>query len=465
MWYPTVNDAGGGMTFRQYLNDALRDLGDSTIYSQHLKSRLIEEFKNGSLNPSFGNKLTTEDFDRIANTIVPVTYDGLPDRSTFPLLLHIHANGALHQSIMMEYLASHGYVVMSISMYNTSPAHYGRGEEGSNALLSQVDDLAHLIRVARNFEFIDHDKIAAIGMLSQAGLALQMKERYLSAIACLDCQLNDKMMTKLPFYSAESITIPVLHLVNTQFQNQGNGYLDSLIYSERYVYRFKEFPHSDFYPFPKIANPNRSTTYTNYEFVTESTLHFLNAFLKSRPDEKQVLLEPNRPGYVAAHMLAAREPLMTENDFLTKIRFGDMQAVKQVWAKHPEFRESITKQNFFSVVLFLCRDGEQHAFDALKMYTSAYKGDPRNEMLFKMLSSAYMKRPEDAAGVFEEYHRHFPDSPLALEGIITTSQLMGNKAKAKSAAQDLIDLVNRMKVEEPEKLRLLEVAEKVMKKK
>ena len=471
MWYPCEKDNSNQMTFEQYIKDAVNDLGDSNIYAHHIKSKIVEEFKNGQLNPSFGASLSNEDFRKITNTSVPVTLHGKPMRGRFPLLLHIHANGALHQSLMMEYLASYGYVVVSISMYNTTPAHYGRGEEGSNAMLSQVEDLAFLISEARKFDFIDHKKMAMIGMVSQAGLALQMKENLLSAIACLDCQLNERTMEQLPFYSAKNVNIPFLHLVNTQFQKQENNYLDSLKYSERYLYRFKNFPHSDFYPFPKIAKPEESKTYINYEFVLQSTLHFLNAFLKNDEQEKQILINPsldsNYPhGYVTVTKLAAEKPLMRESEFLTSLRYGQIEAAQKEWNEHPEIKRNLSNENFFSVVLFLCRDGEPHAFDALKMYSSVYGHEAKIEMLYKLLGDAYLNKKTDMAQmVFSDYHKNFPDSPAALEGLIAAYQVAGNKSNARIAAKNLIELVNRVQPKEVEKIRLLAIAEKVIKEK
>ena len=471
MWYPCEKDDRKIMTFAQYLNDAVKDLGDSNIYAHHLKLKIVEEFKNGLLNPSFGSSLSNEDFEKTVNTMVPVILHGTPIRERFPLLLHIHANGALHQSLMMEYLASYGYVVMSISMYNTTPAHYGRGEEGSNAMLSQVEDLGYLISEAKKFDFIDLNKIAMIGMASQAGLALQMKERFLRAIACLDCQLKEKTIAQLPFYNPESINIPFLQLVNTQFQKQENGYLDSLKYSERYLYRFKNFPHSDFYPFPKIATPEKSKTHINYEFILQSTLHFLNAFLKNDQREKETLTNPNLhsnhpPDFVTVRRYPAEQSIMRESEFLTLLRFGKMEAAQKEWNEHPEIRKKISKENFFSAVLFLCRDGEQHAYDALKMYSNVYSGDPKIEMLYKLLGNAYIKaKSDEAVLVFKDYYEIFPDSPSVLEGLISAYQLVGNKSHAKIAARDLIELVKRVEINEQEKIRLLAMAEKVIKEK
>ena len=469
MWYPCVEEGRKSMTFQQYLEDAVRDFGDSNIFARDLKLKLPQEFRTGSLNPSFSTPLTDDAFHRIMSTPVPVIHNGQAVGTRHPLLLHMHANGALHQSLMMEYLASHGYVIMSLSMYNTAPAHYGHGEEGSNALLSQVEDLAFLISQARNIDFIDTTKIAMIGMLSQAGVALQMKESFLSAIACLDCQLNEKLLAQLPFYDPVKFSIPLLHAVNTQFQKQKNGFIDSLIYSPRYVYRFKNFPHSDFYPFPKVANPTLSATFRNYEFISAYTLHFLNSFLRDDQAARELLrnpkLESKYPSdYVTVHLQPEEERIMSESQFLTLLRFGDLEAVKKEWAHHPKIKDHLSKENFFSVVLFLCRDGDNHAFDALKMYTSTYPGEARNEMLFKLLGQSYLKTREDfAVQVFEYYHQNFPNSPDALEGTITALQQINDRPGTKAAAQKLVVLVNQLDLPDNEKQRLLSVATKVLK--
>ena len=128
MWYPAAASTRGRyMPYGRYLEDAAVDWGESPERVAGLAGRLRTEFRSGALNPSFPGELSESALAALLATPTRVVRDAPPAPDRFPVLLHAHMQGALHQSVMLEYLASHGYVVLSISTYNSAPAYYGRG--------------------------------------------------------------------------------------------------------------------------------------------------------------------------------------------------------------------------------------------------------------------------------------------------------------------------------------------------
>lgn len=469
VWYPaSIKTGEKQMNYGAYFDDIGHDWGNDPNTVTKLKNEIVSDFKIGSLGPSFPAGMADTTFQKILETPIPVYHNALPAQGKFPVLLHAHANGLLHQSLMMEYLASYGYVVMSISMYGTSPAFYGRGEDGNEALLDLTQDLALVLAQAKKLPFADTDKAAVIGILAQAGLSLQMKEMPLKAIACLDCTWNVPEIKKLPYYDTKKIRIPVLEVVNTDFVAQQYSYLDSLVYAERFIGRYHVFPYADFYPFPKIARPAESHGFSNYEYMLVLTVKFLEAVFKTDDNAKTFRTNPGADkswpaGYLFMRKKEALPPIPLESEFLSWLRYGEMAKVNEAWKN---FGPSIfTKpDNLFFVTMFLVRDKEPQALDAIKIYSEAFPGDVRiGGMLNRLGYDAIQVRQfEKAQEIFDLFARLFPYSPYACNGLADVYIARGQKAKAKEQAKKLLDLLEKASMNEREKQALKENAELIL---
>jgi tetratricopeptide (TPR) repeat protein len=460
VWYPAAAaPAGRHFTYADYFNDAAYDWGPDARQMAYLKQHLLKSFKNGPLNPSFPGGLTDTQFNAILATRLPIARDAPAAAGQFPVLLHLHVNGALTQSLMLEYFASHGYVVLSLSLYGSAPAFYGRGEEGGAALLQLTEDLSFALAQARGLANADVNRAAMIGMLAGAGMSLQLKEMPFAALACMDCSWGEKRLQQMPFYDPKKIRIPVLEMVNTEFADQQKTFLDSLPFAERYKVRFQQFPHADFYPFPKIARPEESAKHRNFELASTITLHFLNAVLKDDPESKTFLAFATDKQMLPSNVLSltkapAQKAVPTEGEFLTWLRYGDMGKVRA--ARKAEGGQMASQQALFGVVLFLCKDNEPHAMEALKMYTAAYAADPRKSMLYQEYGYALLQERQTgkALEVFTLFAQDFPESPYAQVALHNAYGAMGEKEKAKEAARKALELVDRSSLSAAEKERL-----------
>lgn len=462
IWYPTRDIRSSTMQFGEYVEDATADFNQDPFYTSLLSGNLKEEFKNGSLNPSFNGTFTDGDFEKILNTPVAAIRNALPAPGQFPLILHTHANGVLHQSILPEYLASHGFVVVSFSMYNTAPVHYGRGEEGAAALLSYTDDLGFAFSKARQLSFVDGEKTAMIGMLAQVGLAYQFREPMLDAIACLDCPANWnwQAMHQLPFYDIRKIRIPILEVINSQVPEQRHTFLDSLPYSQRYIVRNTNLPHADFYPFPKIANPEDSRKFMNYEHISEMVRMFLSSELHGDDAAMPGLQELVNGKFggenkMSMKMVPASTAILTENEFLTALRFGNLVEVKSALSD-PGYIKSMNAANVFSVVLFLGRDGAPHAFDAISIYSGAYPEDQRTGFLYRLLGQSLLEKDASSAvKVFSEAVRRFPEDLYSLEGLADAYSASANSGKSEEVMKKVLQLLpaSPLSPQEKEKMR------------
>lgn len=468
VWYPSTLKAGEKqMQYADYFNDIVYDWGNDPNKVARLKSMLIKDFRISSLGPSYPAGLHDTIFERILSTPIPVYRNAVPASERFPVLLHAHAHGLLSQSIMAEYMASHGYVFMSISSYGSSPAFYGRGEDGNNALLNLTLDMALVMAEARKLEYADINHVGMIGMMAQGGLSLQFKEMPLDGIACLDCTFNPEAMKKLPYYDPKKIRIPIMELINTDVPQQ-TSFLDSLPYAERLIGRFHVFPHADFYPFPKIARPAESKGFTNYEYLLAYTLRFFEGIFRNDESAQKFATNPgHEEGWPAGYLFVRRKaaaPIMpTENEVLTWLRYGETTRVNEAWEN---FGKKLfeTPNNLFFITLFLVRDNEPQAFDAVKIYAGAFPDDNRIPALLNNVGYGLInaKKLDQAREVFEFFSKQYPLSPYAWNGLSDVAIARGDKTTAKTHAKKVMEILEKAIMSPQEKQALKDNAQLIL---
>ena len=116
-----------------------------------------------------------------------------PAKGKFPIILyHAGAAGSLEEnSVMCEYLASHGYVVITSAFQSADGQHVSNNYGGPETSWS---DLAFLLKHAHSLPFVDTSKAGAIGHSMGAQYLLewlgQQPSPTLSAVISLDTTLE-----------------------------------------------------------------------------------------------------------------------------------------------------------------------------------------------------------------------------------------------------------------------------------
>jgi hypothetical protein len=369
IWYPVdpTTSAGGLMTYGDYLDFWATELG---ARSDSLKAAKVREYRQGPFAPSFPNGIADADWARITGVRTAARDSAPPARARFPLLIQAGIGGASAQSVMHEFLASHGYVIASVPFLNTSPAWHDRGEWTAAALDEEVRDIGFVLSQVRELEFVDRSKLAVIGMGAHAGLNFQMRTGLLDAIAMLDVTFPESMR-RLPYYDPAAVRIPILDLPNTEYPRDDESILDSLRYSERFLVRFRELPHVDFYQFTRVGRPERAREFVNYETISRYALNFLDATLKNDSTARRTLLA----GAEVAHR-AAMPAAPTEAEFLTLVRYQGMEPAvalyREVKARDPGAR-MFSIDGLRTGAFFLMRDrGIPQATTGLELIAEAY---------------------------------------------------------------------------------------------
>ena len=194
----------------------------------------------------------------------------------------------------------------------------------------------------------------------------------------------------------------------------------------------------------------------NYELITRMTAKFLDAYLKNDTGARNELRDPAVSNEIDADEIIAKyeratTPVLTPTEFLSYVRFGDMARVREAWTNESQ-KKLIPSNNFFSVVLFLSRDGEPHAYDAFDLYMQQYPNEARNRMLYDFLGGSLIKsNPLKAVEVYKHYTRQFPDSPHAYDKLAEAHMASHNVSDARTANAKILELLPASNLSEEEK--------------
>jgi hypothetical protein len=376
------------MPYGSYTDDAAREWGGRRATA--LRAAAVADVESAVLGSIEDDAQRAARLSAILATPTAAVRDAKPAAGRFPVVLHVP--GATTQSVLLEYLASHGYVVLSVPLYNAAPAFQGRADHTPASLLDTTEDLAWMLGEAERLPSADVSRAAAIGMFAQAGLALQMRGTPLAAIACLECGDNETLKP-LPFYDPARVRIPVLELRSSSW----NGAMDQAPFTQglraatRYVGRFTSLGHPDFFPFAKLAG---QPTASRHDAVAVVARAFLDATLKGDAHATAFLQSGGPlPGLPAdslqLRVLGAEDLPPTAAEFLGWLRFGDMYRVRAAWDRFGA--ALVERDRMFAAVLFLARDGAPQAADAVAMFRRGFPlGDDvrrreQEEMLTRLL--------------------------------------------------------------------------------
>ena len=415
VWYPVDprTSAGGFISYGEYLDFWATELGPR---SDSLKAAKIREYRQGPFAPSFPNGISDSAWARITAVLTAARERAPPARERFPLLIQAGIGGAAAQSVMHEYLASHGYVIASVPFLNTSPAWHDRGEWTAAALDEEVRDIGFVLSQMRELPYVDRTGVAVIGMGAHAGLLFQMRTGLLDAIAMLDVNFPETMR-RLPYFDPVAVRVPVLDLPNTEYPRDDVSLLDSLRYAERFLVRFRELPHVDFYQFNRVGRPETAREQRNYEYISRYARTFLDATLKGDSAARRSLLAgPEANGLPAGFLTTTHRPALaaapTEGEFLTLARYQGFEPAvvlyREVKARDPGAR-MFSIDGLRTVSFFLMRDrGIGQTTAGLELVVEAY---PDSAKAHKYLADWYAR-----GQVRDQARRHYESALAKLPG-------------------------------------------------
>lgn len=239
--------------------------------------------------------------------------DAPPSAGRFPLVVFPSYRTPATQSIMCEYLASHGFVVASIGLKGTLDAEPEISLAGVETLSA---DMQFAVGTLRALPVVDGEKLALIGLgFSATGcMALLTRNTEVDALISLDggilSAFEDRMLKRTPFYEVSAIRAPLL-AIHAPHPNIDPVFLDQYKYSTRHVVHFPRMSEFYFLNYgmmekfvPGIIGTPPGDTKAGFEWASRYCLHFLKAYLNGEPASMEFLRNEPSKNLVPENLLA-----------------------------------------------------------------------------------------------------------------------------------------------------------------
>ena len=296
IWYPaSPGQSAVRMRFSDYIDQSAPET--FAVLNNIMKARSRDDV-SGSV--------PTAELPSLLSAEMNAYHDAPSAKGTFPTVLYFGGlNGAINSNVILaEYLASHGYVVASISLLGPSDEQAFQSRT-ADEMESSVRDMELTWSVVQTEPNIDKTKLAVVGHSVGAVEAaiLGLRNADVSAVIGLDgtygFQGLSSVLTHSYGYAPEKMRAAFLDLRRAQGA-QGDEPLDlsvveSFRHSDRTLITIKEMHHSDFTSFAMVGAQfhaplptgyplngwNRATGRAGYQEACKIVLSFLDGKLKS----------------------------------------------------------------------------------------------------------------------------------------------------------------------------------------
>lgn len=362
----------------------------------------------------------------------------------FPVILYFGGlNAPINSNVILaEYLASHGYVVASISLLGPSDEQTFQSRTADD-LESSVRDAEFAWSVLQTEPNVDKTKLAVMGHSVGAieAAILGLRNTDVSAVVALDgtygFQGLSTVLTHSYGYAPEKMMAAFLDLRRAQGA-QGNEPLDlsvveSFRHSDRTLITVEKMHHSDFTSFAMIGAQyhvplptgyplngwNRETGRVGYQEACKIVLSFLDAKLKSDSNAlDEIDLIAKQGNGISVKQLAAVPPPPSPLEAAALAGTNGLEAAERA------FIESCRGDNLTS-----CMDENRF-----------------NTWGYNLLGQ---QRSKDALAVFQLNAWAHPQSANAQDSLADGYLSLGDKQNAKAAVQRAITLAPTDQTLEP----------------
>ncbi len=238
--------------------------------------------------------------------------DAPPKAGSYPVVIYAPStnNTAFENADLAEYLASHGYIVISSPTIGANGRYIQRDLKHAEL---QVSDIRFLITYANTLPQADMARVAVAGFSwgGMTNVLAAAKDSRIKALVCMDGAVRYyNMLVMTAGYAVPAkMKTPVLYLAQTPASMETNikykedmsgSFLDGMVKADVYLLTMYPMNHVNFgSSFIRFDDPAEYREYTAqevsfaYTLGTRYILNFLNGYLKADPAGLAYLV--NRP--------------------------------------------------------------------------------------------------------------------------------------------------------------------------
>ncbi|MCF8235582.1 MAG: hypothetical protein K9H15_03300 [Bacteroidales bacterium] len=305
-WYPADGNAKKeSLYFRDYIDlIAIREDFNRPASEVDEHSFNFVDAYAGFAKQRFGldTNITTQqilDCPVIAKHGIPMA----KQKQKFPLIIYAPSNSksAVQNHVIFEYLASHGYLVLSVGSAGENSI---KRENHEQSILAQVEDMEYMLAYFEDSLKIEYSSLGLMDFSSggPANAIFQMKHQKVKAVFSMDgSQEYGYYMTlfKMEDFDLENTNVPHCLVVNN-FENFSiYPYYNSIISADKYLIRMPYLDHNGFVSFWNFFNTCSSQESINqfcdsFDSICSIALLFFNTYLQAgTSSEHKIIFQTN----------------------------------------------------------------------------------------------------------------------------------------------------------------------------
>jgi len=418
IWYPAARkNKAPQMRFGEYGNFMVQPESGDKFTEQEIERGLEKLKSNIDLTMRRTRALLFKPSDEHINVVLKketaVLKDAAPEPGNFPVILFGSSGAAYWNQVICEYLASHGFVVVSSgdprSAMLRSTAQIVQRETNAR-------DLEFLMKYIHKFPNADKNELGLILWSSNSigGLIFQMRNMRADAVLSIEGHEafagRGQTLHESPYFDPVRMRVPFMRMeIPNQFSGRwttDHRILNNFQYAERYFLTFHPLEHNDMgSSYAMMLGVVPENKKQGYETVCRYTLKFFDAYLKDNQESLAFIQKtPEKHGFA--------------DDFLS----GEHK---------PALLGVPTRSEFLDLVLDQTRIQE-----AAHIFKEAKKNDPElvlfEEWIFNRLGYDLLKknRISDAIEIFQLNVSAYPNSINVYDSLGETYAASGNKQLA-----------------------------------
>lgn len=292
IWYPARSGTNKGMTYMDYVKSDQNATWDG-LPAYKIISNWTEQYLDSAKVTDVSLKLAK------IKTASVVKAKAAPGK--FPVILMgngLTSPGFVY-SLMGEYFASHGFVVVSYpSLPENSTSRFGFDQRG---ILNQISDIEMVYNEIAKLAFCDIENLALVAWSfgGASHILYQMKHNIAKALVSLDAAsqyaYGKDLIVSSVYYDSSSFSTPYLNITAggpSRFEvPRSSFFYDTLAVNKKHL-TFSRLSHSHFVAFNQyiimINQPDQKVK-NAYEKMCEVIKLYLQAILVNRRDSNIIL--------------------------------------------------------------------------------------------------------------------------------------------------------------------------------
>jgi len=289
IWYPARATSRRAMAYGEYIDRLGQELDFGPIDDA---GRRLAERKFMELPAGLGGDTAAlrRALPRLRALSTAAHLDVAPAMGRFPLILFQEYRAPASNSILAEYLASHGYVVASPTLkgtFDVAPETSVRGLE------THAADLRFVLGAVDSLPYVARDNVSAlgVGIAATGALALAMRTPWMRALVSLEggitTALELALVAATPYYAVAAVRVPIL-AITAPHPSVDAARLDVFRYASRQLVHFPRMGEFWFLDYgmlerevPGIIGSPPGDVSTGFEWGARWVRLFLDAHARS----------------------------------------------------------------------------------------------------------------------------------------------------------------------------------------